>query len=123
MSDDLMDLIRGSGAEDIMMPRADFIKEHKRLIGVLRRGKPAELKSEAADQAAELQQQLSGGRGPSIWVAALKYWNANSPGTWCVSRKGSASYAEVREIFERMKGVEPSKEPKPRKERKKKATQ
>ena len=117
MSDDLMDLLQGSGVEDIMMPRADFIKEHKHLIGVLRRGKPAELKSEAADQAAELKQQLSGGRGPTVWITALKEWNAKSPGTWCVPRKGTAPYDEVREIFTRLKGAEPPKEPKTKKAR------
>lgn len=118
---DLMELLQGSGVEDIMMPRADFIKEHKRLIGVLRRGKPEELKHEAADQSAELQQQLKGGRGPSLWITALKEWNAKSPGTWCVPRKGTSANDEVREIFARLKGAQPPKEAKVRKGRQSKA--
>jgi hypothetical protein len=115
MSDDLMELLQGSGVEDIIMPRSAFIKEHKKLIGVLRRGNPAELKKEAAEQGAELQKQLSGGRGPSAWITALKEWNGKSPGTWCVPRKGSSAYDEVREIFTRLKEGQPPKEPKGRK--------
>ena len=112
------------------MPRSDFIKEHKKLIGVLRRGNPAELKKEAAEQGAELQKQLhggprdesrgsvpslEGGRGPSVWITALKEWNAKAPGTWCVPRKGSSAYDEVREIFARLKGPVTPKERKGRK--------
>ena len=37
------------------MTPADFIKEHLRLIKILKRGRPAEQKKEAKPQAAELK--------------------------------------------------------------------
>jgi hypothetical protein len=45
------------------MPRASFIKEHKKLLKVLKRGDPKELMKEHAEQKAELEAQLKGGRG------------------------------------------------------------
>ena len=40
------------------MTPADFIKEHLRLIKILKRGRPAEQRKEAAGQAAELKRFL-----------------------------------------------------------------
>jgi hypothetical protein len=45
------------------MPRSQFIKEHKNLLKVLKRGDPKELMKEHADQKAELAAELKGGRG------------------------------------------------------------
>jgi hypothetical protein len=35
------------------------------------------------------------------WIKALKEWNKNKP-SWCVPKKGSADYREVRAIMDRM---------------------
>lgn len=40
------------------MTPADFIKEHLRLIKILKTGRPAQQKKEAASQAAELKKFL-----------------------------------------------------------------
>lgn len=37
------------------------------------------------------------------WVEALKVWNGKKGGTWCIPRKGSAEYDEVRAIMDRSK--------------------
>lgn len=37
----------------------------------------------------------------SDWIKALKEWNKNKP-SWCVPKKGSADYREVRAIMDRM---------------------
>ena len=51
----LRDLLVGAGIGDILMPRNQFVKEHKNLLGVLKRGKRSELDAEYADQAKELK--------------------------------------------------------------------
>jgi len=49
------------------------------------------------------------------WVEALKQWNARSnSGTWCIPRKGSPEYLEVRELM----GPQETKPKKPRAPRK-----
>ena len=49
------------------------------------------------------------------WVEALKAWNASSnSGTWCIPRKGSPEYQEVRELM----GPKETKPRAPRKSRK-----
>jgi hypothetical protein len=55
------EMVAGAGLEPILMPRKQFIKEHKNLLNVLQSGDPAALKKEAADQKAELEKELSGG--------------------------------------------------------------
>jgi hypothetical protein len=51
----LRDLLVGSGIAHILMPHNQFVKEHKNLLGVLKRGKRSELDAEYADQAKELE--------------------------------------------------------------------
>jgi hypothetical protein len=55
------DLISGAGMESILMPRKQFVKEHKNLLKVLKKGDPKALKKEYADQKKELTEQLKGG--------------------------------------------------------------
>jgi len=54
MEGKLRDLLVGAGIGDIVMPHKQFVKEHKNLLGVLKRGKRSELDAEYADQAKEL---------------------------------------------------------------------
>lgn len=46
------------GEEYIMMKRPRFIQEHEKLIHVLEKGDPKELKKEAAEQKKELQKEV-----------------------------------------------------------------
>ena len=55
MEGKLRDLLVGAGIGDILMPRNQFVKEHKNLLGVLKRGKRSELDAEYRDQAKELE--------------------------------------------------------------------
>jgi hypothetical protein len=48
--------------EDVCIPRNEFIKEHIKLLQLLRQGDRTQLLAEAKDQEAELQ-QLTGGGG------------------------------------------------------------
>lgn len=41
-------------------------------------------------------------RPPNVWQQALKKWNGQS-GTWCIPRKGSKQYDEVKKIAETIK--------------------
>jgi len=59
-------LLAGAGLEPILMPRSQFIKEHKNLLKVLKSNDPKQLRKEYAEQKAELDQQLRGdGKGKS----------------------------------------------------------
>lgn len=42
----------------------------------------------------------------NVWITALKKWNTSKGGPWCVPRKGTKEYDEVRKI---MDGVKPKK--------------
>jgi hypothetical protein len=42
----------------VMLPKKDFVKEHKNIVKVLERGNPRELKKEAREQKAELKSEL-----------------------------------------------------------------
>ena len=50
------------------------------------------------------------------WIQALKKWNAENSGTWCVPRKGSNEHAQVKAL---MAGVEKKKQEKKEREKKK----
>jgi len=56
MEGKLRDLLVGAGMGSIVMPHNQFVKEHKNLLGVLKRGKRSELDAEYADQAKELEE-------------------------------------------------------------------
>jgi len=47
--------------DGVVIPKDEFIKEHKTLLKVLNKGKPSELKAEARDQAKELEKVVKGG--------------------------------------------------------------
>lgn len=49
------DLISGAGMESILMPRKQFVKEHKNLLKVLKSGDPKALAKEYKDQKEELE--------------------------------------------------------------------
>jgi hypothetical protein len=51
----------GHGLGDIIMPKKAFIKEHKKLLGVLSSQDPKQLKEEYDEQRKELQKVLKGG--------------------------------------------------------------
>lgn len=55
------DLLLGAGLRDILIPRKQFIKEHKNLLKVLKTGNKKEMKKEYQDQKKELQKELRGG--------------------------------------------------------------
>lgn len=38
-------------------------------------------------------------RGPNKWITALKKWNTEKGGAWCVPRKGSKEYDEVKKFM------------------------
>ena len=69
MEGKLRDLLVGAGIGDIIIPRKDFIKEHKNLLGVLKSGKRSALDAEYKDQAKELQEQ--GGSRNSGFIARM----------------------------------------------------
>ena len=46
------------GDEFVMMKKPRFIQEHEKLISVLEKGDPKELKKEAKEQKAELKREL-----------------------------------------------------------------
>lgn len=70
------DLLSGSGMESILMPRKQFVKEHKNLLKVLKSGDPKALKAEYADQKKELAEQTGGGLAED-----KRYINSKTPYT------------------------------------------
>jgi hypothetical protein len=63
MDEKCYELVSGAGLEPILIPRSAFIKEHKKLLSVLKSRDPKQLQREYADQKAEMADQLKGGRG------------------------------------------------------------
>lgn len=53
---------RGRGKNDVIIKKKDFIKEHKKLIPILKKGSRAEQINEANDQQSELKTIVSGGK-------------------------------------------------------------
>ena len=45
----------------IVMPKTSFVKEHKKLLGILKRQNPKELSGERQEQKAELQRYIKKG--------------------------------------------------------------
>jgi hypothetical protein len=52
------------GAKAITIPHTEFVKEHKKLLGILKRPTKAKLEAEYADQSSELSRVLRGGDVP-----------------------------------------------------------
>jgi DNA-binding FadR family transcriptional regulator len=42
----------------VMLPKKDFVKEHKNIVKILKKGDPKELKKEAREQQSELTTEL-----------------------------------------------------------------
>lgn len=55
---------KGGAKGDIVIPRKDFIAEHKKLLGILKKPTKSKLRSEYLDQSSELAKQLRGGDVP-----------------------------------------------------------
>lgn len=53
-----MNLLKGCGADSIIMPKKEFVAEHKRLLSILKKGDKKELKKEYEEQSAELNSYL-----------------------------------------------------------------
>ena len=57
-----MELLKGAGLSDIVIPRKDFIKEHQHLIQLLRKSDDSALRKEASSQEKELKKEVKGGK-------------------------------------------------------------
>lgn len=55
-------VLKGCGMDHILMPKTSFVKEHKKLLKVLKEGKPKQLKKEYEEQKKELKKEMKGGR-------------------------------------------------------------
>jgi len=55
----------------------------------------------------------------SVWISALREWNGS--GTWCIPKKGTDDYNEVKVIMNRMRGGSPKRKT-PRKKKPKSKT-
>lgn len=67
-----------SGKGKVSMSKKQFVKEHKNLLGVLKRGKKSELRAEAKDQSEELEKVLKGA-GIFDWLFKKKAKVAPEP--------------------------------------------
>lgn len=62
MDPKLLELLRGAGLADIVIPRKDFVKEHQHLIQLLRKSNDPALRKEASSQEKELKKEVKGGK-------------------------------------------------------------
>ena len=60
----LQELARAEGL--VTMPKTEYVKEHRKLIRILRKGNSNELQREANEQEAELKGNLQGGMAPFL---------------------------------------------------------
>jgi hypothetical protein len=60
MEQEVVDLLVGAGLGDIVMPRKEFMAEHKHLISLLRKYKHPELQKEADSQETEMKSYTGG---------------------------------------------------------------
>jgi len=67
----LLDLLRGSGVEDVVIPRGRFIEEHKKLIDLLKHSTDKKLQKEGKSQEKELQEVVKGGSKASSFIAKI----------------------------------------------------
>jgi hypothetical protein len=78
MNDALVSLLNGAGIGDILIPKKDFIKEHKHIVGLLNKYNIPELKAEADKQAEELKAETGvdlTGSGSTHRESVLKKYN------------------------------------------------
>jgi len=72
MEQELIDTLVGAGVANIVMPRKEFMKEHKHLIGLLRKYRQhPELAKEAASQEAEMKSYTGGFTKSSGFIRRL----------------------------------------------------
>ncbi len=74
MNRDLFELLKGAGLEHIVIPRNDFIKEHKHLIQLLKRSDDPALRKEASSQKKELE-AMTGGNAKAGFIRRLMWEN------------------------------------------------
>jgi hypothetical protein len=78
MNDALVSLLNGAGVGDILIPKKDFIREHKHIVGLLNKYNIPELKTEANKQAEELKTETGvdlTGSGSTHRESVLKKYN------------------------------------------------
>jgi hypothetical protein len=73
MDPKLLDMLKGAGVGDIVMPRKQFIKEHKNLLKVLKSGDEELLAKEYADQMSEMKRYIKGGESRKQKDARMDY--------------------------------------------------
>lgn len=66
MNDTLAELLHGAGLGDIVIPRKDFIKEHRHIVALLNRYDIPALRKEAQDQSEELKRMTGGTRREDV---------------------------------------------------------
>lgn len=66
---DYLELMRGAGLGDVLIPKKEFVKEHERLVKLLNQSDIPALRKEAKDQQAELKKE--GGSGKSNFIARM----------------------------------------------------
>jgi hypothetical protein len=66
---DYLEMMRGAGLGDVLIPKKEFVKEHERLVKLLNQSDIPALRKEAKDQQAELAKE--GGSGKSNFIARL----------------------------------------------------
>jgi hypothetical protein len=66
---DYLELMRGAGLGDVLIPKKEFVKEHERLVKLLNQSDLPALRKEAKEQKAELKKE--GGSGKSNYIARL----------------------------------------------------
>lgn len=75
MDNQLYEMLAGAGLETILMPKKQFVAEHKKLIKLLRQYNAKPLLKEASEQEAELKSQMrkSGGgkKDTKKWIQAV----------------------------------------------------
>jgi hypothetical protein len=66
---DYLELMRGAGLGDVLIPKKEFIREHERLVKLLNQSDLPALRKEAKDQQAELAKE--GGSNKSNFIARM----------------------------------------------------
>lgn len=82
MNPELYELLKGAGLEDIVIPRKEFIDEHKHLISLLRRSNDPALRKEASSQKKELEKMTGGFSKASGFIRRLMAENKKKHGDY-----------------------------------------
>ena len=74
MNRDLLELLQGAGLEHIVLPRKDFIKEHRHLIKLLQKSDDPAFRKEASSQKKELD-EMTGGNAKAGFIRRMMWEN------------------------------------------------